>query len=367
MSQLIIFILLVGFQSNVNIDDIIDDVSKRYAPDKRISLFKISYDIENNSINLFGETNQVNAKKDLLFQLDSLGIVYNDNIDVLPKEKIYGIINNSVGNLRGRPSHSSELVSQTLLGTRVKVLKKEGEWYLIQTPDEYISWIDHGGISIVSESEYNNYYKNPYIFSSVQGFAYSSVERKAIISDLVVGSVLNVIDKIGAFYKIEYPDKRVGLVNQMDISPMFNNSEKTTSDIINNSKQFIGVPYLWGGTSSKGFDCSGFTKTIYLMNGLVIPRDASQQINEGILVDQNRNWDNLNEGDLMFFGYYRDGKRRIDHVAIWMGDGKFIQASKNVRINSVYANDPLYDRYHMEKYIESRRIIGHETSGVKKL
>ena len=94
MSQLIIFILLVGFQSNVNIDDIIDDISKRYAPDKRISLFKISYDIENNSINLFGETNQVNAKKDLLFQLDSLGIVYNDNIDVLPKEKIYGIINN---------------------------------------------------------------------------------------------------------------------------------------------------------------------------------------------------------------------------------------------------------------------------------
>ena len=141
MSQLIIFILLVGFQSNVNIDDIIDDISKRYAPDKRISLFKISYDIENNSINLFGETNQVNAKKDLLFQLDSLGIVYNDNIDVLPKEKIYGIINNSVGNLRGRPSHSSELVSQTLLGTRVKVLKKEGEWYLIQTPDEYISWM----------------------------------------------------------------------------------------------------------------------------------------------------------------------------------------------------------------------------------
>ena len=86
----------------------------------------------------------------------------------------------------------------------------------------------------------------------------------------------------------------------MDISPMYNISDKTTSDIINNSKKFIGVPYLWGGTSSKGFDCSGFTKTIYLMNGLVIPRDASQQINEGLLVDQNRNWDNLNEGDLMF-------------------------------------------------------------------
>ncbi|GIS31764.1 MAG: hypothetical protein Ct9H90mP3_5600 [Flammeovirgaceae bacterium] len=59
----------------------------------------------------------------------------------------------------------------------------------------------------------------------------------------------------------------------------------------------------------------------------------------------------------MFFGYYRDGKRRIDHVAIWIGDGKFIQASKNVRINSVYADDPLYDKYHMEKYMESEELL----------
>ena len=365
-----LFIILIFFgcnKKNGNIESILDEVISIYAPDKRVSLFNITYSLSNSTIVIDGETSKIEAKNYLLQKLDSAGINYSENIVALPKDTIYGIINNSVGNLRGRPSHSSELVSQTLLGTRVKVLKKQGEWYLIQTPDEYISWIDHGGISIVSESEYNNYYKNSYIFSSVQGFAYSSVERKAIISDLVVGSVLNVTDKIGGFYKIEYPDKRVGWVNQMDISPMFNNSEKTTSDIINNSKQFIGVPYLWGGTSSKGFDCSGFTKTIYLMNGLVIPRDASQQINEGLLVDQNRNWDNLNEGDLMFFGYYRDGKRRIDHVAIWIGDGKFIQASKNVRINSVYADDPLYDKYHMEKYMESRRIIGHETLGVKKL
>ena len=178
MSQLLIFIFLAGFQGYVNIEDIIDDVTKRYAPDKRISLFNISYDIQDNSINLFGETNKVNAKNDLLFQLDSLGLIYQDNIDVLPKEKIYGIINNSVGNLRGKPSHSSELVSQTLLGTKVKILKKEGEWYLIQTPEDYISWIDHGGISIMDEENYKGYYKNQYIYSSIQGFAYNSIERQ---------------------------------------------------------------------------------------------------------------------------------------------------------------------------------------------
>ena len=98
-----------------------------------------------------------------------------------------------------------------------------------------------------------------------------------------------------------------------------------------------------------------------------IPRDASQQINEGKLIDKERKWSKLTVGDLMFFGYYKNGRRRIDHVAMWIGDGKFIQASKNVRINSVHSSSPIYDKYHMEKYIESRRIIGNETFGVKKL
>jgi cell wall-associated NlpC family hydrolase len=367
MSRLLILLILIGCQNNINIDNVIDDVSKIHAPDKRISLFNIRYTVDNNTINLLGETSKINAKYDLLIKLDSLGILYQDNIKVLPEVNVYGIINNSVGNLRGKPSHSSELVSQTLLGTSVKVLKKEEEWYLIQTPDEYISWIDHGGITIMDEEDYKSYYKNSYVFSSNQGFAYNSINKESIISDLVVGSILNVIDTKRDFYKIEYPDKRIGWVHKNNIAPIFDSNDYTELDLIENSKKFIGIPYLWGGTSSKGFDCSGFTKTIYLMNGLVLPRDASQQINEGLLVDYERNWDSLKEGDLMFFGYYRDGRRRIDHVAIWIGDGKFIQASKNVRINSVYSDDPLYDKYHMEKYMESRRIIGHETSGVKKL
>ena len=361
---------LISCSSNYNLiklDSYIEFIQNKYAPDRRVALFDIDYSYNNDVIIVDGETNLKSAKEHLLNILDSLDINYEDNIDLLPNTKIYGIINNSVGNLRGRPSHSSELVSQTILGTRVDILKKEGEWYLIQTPDDYISWIDHGGITIVSESEYSNYYNKTYIFNQIQGFAYASTMKNEIVSDLVVGSILNIIDKKNNFYKIQYPDKRIGWVESKYVSQIFDSSMNSTSDLIINSKKFIGIPYLWGGTSSKGFDCSGFTKTVYLMNGLVIPRDASQQINEGLLVDKDRNWDKLQEGDLMFFGYYRDGRRRIDHVAIWIGDGNFIQASKNVRINSVYSDDPIYDKYHMDKYIETRRIIGHETDGVKKL
>ena len=94
------------------------------------------------------------------------------------------------------------------------------------------------------------------------------------------------------------------------------------------------------------------------MNGLIIPRDASQQFHIGVTVDSARNWNNLELGDLLFFGYLKDGKQRIDHVALWLGNGKFIQSSKNVRINSVNPEDGDYDDYHVSKYVKSQRIIG---------
>ena len=175
--------------------DIQELIKNKYAPDKRVALFDIIFSYNNSIVILDGETNLKSAKQGFLNILDSLDIQYEDNIDLLPKKKRFGIINNSVGNLRGKPSHSSELVSQTLLGTKVDILKKQGEWYLIQTPDNYISWIDHGGIAIVSETEYSNYFEDNYIFNQTQGFAYESTQKNQIVSDLVVGSILKVIDK----------------------------------------------------------------------------------------------------------------------------------------------------------------------------
>ena len=101
------------------------------------------------------------------------------------------------------------------------------------------------------------------------------------------------------------------------------------------------------------------------MNGFNIPRDASQQIKEGITVDSLGIWTNLEEGDLMFFGYERDGRLRIDHVAMWIGNNKFIQASKNVRVNSVIENSEDYDEYHMKKYILTKRYLGNITDGIR--
>jgi cell wall-associated NlpC family hydrolase len=130
----------------------------------------------------------------------------------------------------------------------------------------------------------------------------------------------------------------------------------------------MGIPYLWGGTSTKGVDCSGFTKTIYLMNGLIIPRDASQQVHAGELIDNAKNWDMLEAGDLLFFGSEATStsSRRVVHVGMWIGDNEFIHSSRQVRISSVDPNAENYDQYNTNRYLEARRYIGNSAGNIIK-
>jgi cell wall-associated NlpC family hydrolase len=207
------------------------------------------------------------------------------------------------------------------------------------------------------------------IYTRAYGSAYSEPnEESAPVSDLVAGCMMELITEREGFYQVLFADQRTGFI-QKNESSIYNEWLAKTSaseeNLVKTSKRLMGVPYLWGGTSFKGVDCSGFTKTVYFLNGVILPRDASQQVMIGETIDKTGNWNELKPGDLMFFGEKReDGSERVVHVAMWLGNGEYIHASDKVRVSSMMANASNYDDYNAKRYLRAKRVLKTGMAGV---
>ena len=354
---------------NMNkINNISSAVKHKWAPDKRVAIFNIDSQENAGIFTLTGETNLPEAHNDLIEQLKYNKINVIDNINILPDKSLgeehFGIIRISVANIRSKPAHSAELATQALLGTVVKIYKKSSYWYLVQTPDDYISWVDASGIEIVDEPTADEWIaSDKLLYQSDYGFAYSSpLTDSPRVSDLVAGDLVQLIEESFDFYKIGFPDGRTGFIPTSDALPFeawLTGLEPMAENIVSDAKRFIGLPYLWGGTSTKNFDCSGFTKTIYYLNGVILQRDASQQVHTGDPVDTDNGFDNLLPGDLLFFGRAATDstRERITHVGIYIGDTEFIHASGLVKINSLDPGRDNFNKYRYDSFIRARRIL----------
>lgn len=380
----IFLFLILGFSmyaqqlSVEQIRQIIDRVTVKHAPDKRTAIFIVDAQQEADGVVLKGETNLPAAKEELLLALNNQKVV--DGIEVLPSKDLNGytkgVVTLSVANIRSKPFHPAELVTQSLLGTPLEVLKSTGDnWYLVQTPDGYIGWLDDGGVHVFTEKEMNNWSKaDKMIYTDVYGFVMASEEAKSgTISDITAGAILKLSGTTKKSFKVEFPDGRTGFVHRKSGSPLkkwLKGLKADPNEIIKTAKKFLGVPYLWGGTSPKGLDCSGFTKTVYFLNGILLARDASQQELYGEKVDVSKGYDNLKRGDLLFFGPKPDpGKpQRITHVGIYIGNQEFIHAAGMVRINSFDPRSPVFSEYRTGMLVSAKRILTSlDTPGIKKI
>jgi len=376
---LIIFTSLIfnNCQRNNNMEKInviIENVAKKYAPDKRVAIFNITPEIIGRNVTLKGETNIHETIDEIMKEIKLLEYSIKNEIELLPHnelgENTYGIVNLSVANIRTNPRHPAELATQSLLGTCVNVLKKKGGWYLVQTPDKYISWVDGDGIKVVNENEQKSWKNSEKVIITSQfsnAFKYSDVNSPKI-SDLVEGNILKKIKKGAKFIQIQFPDGREGYVlknHTMDYEKWINSVYANSTTIINSAFNFMGLPYLWGGTSSKGFDCSGFTKTVYFLSGVILPRDASQQVNVGEIVNTAQNFNQLLPGDLLFFGFKGNSgkKERITHVGIYVGNNEFIHSAGRVRINSFDETAENFNAFRLKTFIRAKRIIGNYNTG----
>lgn len=234
----------------------------------------------------------------------------------------YAIFLNTVLPVRAEAKECSEMVTQLLFGDSCEILDEEGLFYKIKNSfDEYIGWADRKMLSEIDQSTFD-----------------SLVDCPVFRSNIPLADVFCMSDK--TFYRLsfasllplyDYEKSTFGIAGKMfQIHPSFVTyiSESSKQNIIETARIFLNTPYLWGGKNILGIDCSGFIQVVYSLNGFVLPRDASAQINEGQAVN------GLSEAlptDLCFFE--KDGK--ITHVGIYMDDGKIIHASGKVRIDKV--------------------------------
>ncbi len=377
MKRLVIFliaIIMLGSCSETNEHSLvsglkgsIDSLQKVYAPDTRIALWKVSVVQRNGKVSVAAEVQSPKAQK-ALSMLKAKYPSVNFRIKVLPDGSLkpFALINNSVSSIRRKTTRASEMLNQALLGTPLKVFKKKGEWYYIQTPNQYLGWINQSDIVLFDKAGLKKYDTGKKIVYNRQyGFSYSEPDiRSQVVSDLVIGCILPVKGESGNFYRVKYPDGRMAFVEKTETVDFerFIHRKPVPENLVKTALKFNGIPYLWGGFSSKAIDCSGFSSTIYYLNGIILQRDASQQTKYGKVITTDFDFKKLQPGDLLFFGRKAKGNisEKVTHVAMYIGNGRFIHSSGKVRISNMDPSKPHYAGEYAPRFVRAVRITGQQ-------
>lgn len=273
----------------------------------------------------------------------------------------WAVVNTSCAYLRAEPDYESGLETQSLMGTVVEVLGEDRYWRKVSTPDPYVAWTNDLMLAYMTEEEKDAYIAAPKWICTVENtYIYAGPEPGAgRIADFTMGGLVRKTEGM-RHGKVEVllPSGERGWVRRSEVEDFGLWARSRTlsgENLVATAKKFLGVPYLWGGISSKGFDCSGLVKFCYMMNGVLLMRNASQQVHSGeelqFLLAA------MQPGDLLFFGTpaTESSPMKITHVGMYIGDGRMIHSSMVVRINSLCEDDP---DYYGRTPVAVRRLTG---------
>jgi len=225
-----------------------------------------------------------------------------------------------VANMYSKPTEDADVVSQAIYGTNVAIIEQKEGWANIRTPDDYTGWAPMAALKSADA------YAASGTVAQVQSlFAHlyreQNVTRHAPMITVPFESKLEVVAKPqDRWLQVRLVDGRNAYVQAGDVS--LNTSLLSTADMLALSKKFLGLPYTWGGTSSFGYDCSGFTQMLERRRGVNMPRDAQPQADWSGVEPVDRK--NVEPGDLLYFG---SSPKHITHTGMYLGEGKFINAT----------------------------------------
>lgn len=274
----------------------------------------------------------------------------------------YGVVNISVCNMRKTADFDAEMVSQALLGTPVHILEiaSKNSWPQIQSPDSYTGWVHKDAITLMSREAYSAWNAAPkVVVTALTGIVYDRPSKKgAAVSDVVAGDRLRLEGRKGGFWKVGFPDGRTGYLSRKDakeLSAWRSSLDNSADAILSTARSMLGFPYIWAGMSPKGFDCSGFVRTVLFMHDIIAPRDSGPQSRVGERIGGP--WQQLRKGDLVFFGRWDGETPRVSHVGFYLGNGQFIHSLGLVKIGSLDPQASDYDAYNAGRYLFGGRIL----------
>jgi hypothetical protein len=228
----------------------------------------------------------------------------------------YGLCNLSIVPLRSGPSHQVELISQVLFGEHFKVLEKRKEWSKIRLAfDRYEGWIDNKQYELILQETYVQLTESTsFLVGNLVDFITNDRE---VLSTLTLGAHLP-----------HFSENKLHVGNHhFQYEGAFISGKKEKRNLIKTAFLFLNTPYLWGGKTPFGIDCSGFSQMVYKLNGYQLLRDASAQATQGEVLSFI---EESEPGDLAFFD---NNEGAITHVGIIMKDNYIIHAHGNVRID----------------------------------
>ena len=242
------------------------------------------------------------------------------------------VVVRAVENMYAAPASDKDVVSQATLGQVVAVLEARGAFRRIETPDRYRGWIPSSALLSYPGPAVPRYGSKGPVAEVVTLMA--NVYREASVTSArpkihaPLGARLEVTASTvkEGWHRVRLPSGESGFVQAGDVR-LGDAAEKrergSEADLIATARRFLGVPYLWGGMTAQGLDCSGYVSLVFRVNGLDLLRDADLQYDDPALLKVERA--DLRPGDLVFFG-----KKKATHVGLYVGEGRFLNATTHV-------------------------------------
>jgi hypothetical protein len=332
---------------------ILEEIRAAFAPDPRLAVFEVEAAMEEDALVLAGVTSEAAAAEALHRAAAEFGAwtVVRDEVIRLPEadpgENVHAVVTAAAAPMLGGPMIVETQVSQVLMGNQLLVLRRRGRWLQCRSPDGYIGWVHAGYLALMDESAARAWEMG------TEGEAWISLgaevhdEGGEVLARLPWGA--RVVRESQTVVRLAdgRRGRPVGDLVSAALRPLHFPLEGDA--VVRTAARWLGAPYLWGGITHGGVDCSGFVQALFRIHGLALPRDSDQQSRSGEALDPGRDFASLRAGDLLFFA---EEPGRCSHVTLCAGGSRIIHSSLG---NGGVARNDLLGESAYER--ELRRIL----------